>query len=176
MRLCTVQCFNLFVILVELGIGCSSLPCSTRQPLDLPHRDETTSLMAQTPLNSPPQATLGFGRTKCAIIPHILSMESCNDGKALLVSEADDVDINSGKVLVAESDETPPPVGNGSIFQAGLAPTAVAAADLVVIDGASHSSGMGSVTGHRGVHVSPRFHPCWPLATAVGQELAITNR
>ena len=53
-------------------------------------------------------------------------------GNALLVSEADGVDINSGKGLVAESDETPPSVGKGSICQAGLAPTAAAAAYLVV--------------------------------------------
>ena len=29
---------------------------------------------------------------------------------------------------------------------------------------------------YRGAHVSTRFHHCWPCATAVGQELANTNR
>ena len=80
--------------------------------------------------------------------PHILSMESCNNGNALIVSEADDVDINSGKGLVAESDDTPPFVGKGSVCQAGLAPTAIDAADIVVIGGVSRSSGMGSNSFH----------------------------
>ena len=72
-----------------------------------------------------------------------ISTESCIDstGKAL-APEADEVGVNSGKVLVAGSDgapTSPPMAGNGSNCQDGLAPTAAAAADLVVIVGVSRN-------------------------------------
>ena len=96
---------------------------------------------AQTPFNFYAASDAWSGDDEVCHQTHIFSTESGIDGKAL-APEADEVGVNSGKVLVAGSDgapTSPPMAGNGSNFQAGLAPAAAAAADLGVVGGVSRN-------------------------------------